>query len=105
MTTATLRTASDRIAAVKRMIRALGRDPSEWDVGDLAWLRSIHSVVEDATSRAVSALRDNGITDEEIAGVLCVSRQAVSKKWPGGGRYVGAAGRYRTPRDTGDIDA
>lgn len=105
MTTTTQRTVADRLAAIRRMIRSLGCDPSEWDVGDLVNLVDLRNDVGDAMTRAVRALRDQGITDGEIGRVLGISQQAVSKRWPGDGRYVGAAGRYRTPRDTGDIDA
>jgi CRP-like cAMP-binding protein len=105
MATVTLRTTADRIAGVNRMIRALGRDPSEWELSDLSRLATLRAYAENATDRAVVALRDQGVTDREIGEALGVSRQAVSKRWPGGGRYVGAAGRYRTGTQASDDDA
>jgi hypothetical protein len=95
MATTTLRTVADRVSALNRMIVALGRDPSEWEPDDLVRLNYLRGTVDDAIGRAVMALRDQGVTDGQIARVLNVSQQAVSKRWPGGGRYVGAAGRYR----------
>ena len=95
MDTTTRRAVSDRCSGIHRMIRALGRDPAEWELDDLQSLRELAGGLQQAQDRAVYALRDSGHTDAEIGTVLGITRQAVSKRWPGGGRYVGAAGRYR----------
>lgn len=105
MATTTLRTVADRVSALNRMTVSLGRDPSEWEPDDLIRLTYLRSTVDDAIGRAVFALRDGGITDAEIGRALGVSQQAVSKRWPGGGRYVGAAGRYRTKTEERGEDA
>lgn len=91
----TPRTLQDRADAIARMIRALSRDPTEWDVDDLRHLDRLEAAITAARSAAVTAVRDHGATDRQIGEALGVSQQAVSKRWPGGGRYVGAAGRYR----------
>jgi hypothetical protein len=95
------RTLADRVEGVIRQIEALTRDPSEWDPSDLAVFGRLGGAVEHGFDQAVCALRDHGATDAQIAEALNITRQAVSKRWPGGGRYVGAAGRYRKPADSG----
>jgi DNA-binding NarL/FixJ family response regulator len=74
MTTTATRTLNDRAAGIERMIDA---------------------EVTDARSKAIYALRECGVTDSQIGAQLHVTQQAVSKRWPGGRRYIGAAGRYR----------
>lgn len=83
------------------MINALGRDPSEWDLDDLDALVVLQHEISAARDRAVYALREHGTTDRQIGEKLGITQQAVSKRWPGGGRYVGAAGRYRRPAGGG----
>jgi hypothetical protein len=95
MSTTTVRSTDDRIGGIVRMIRALGRDGTEWELSDLRRIADIEDHLFTARDRAIGALRDSGHTDGQIAEALGVTRQAVSKRWPGGGRYVGAAGRYR----------
>jgi hypothetical protein len=97
METTTARSVSDRIQDVRGMINALGRDPAEWTDDVLPELQTLHWTIDLAMGRAVDALRTGGSTDADIAAALQTTRQAVSKRWPGGGRYVGAAGRYRKP--------
>jgi len=96
MSTTTIRSTEDRIGGIVRMIRALGRDGTEWELADLHRLELIEDHLSTARDRAVQSLRDHGLTDGDIAEMLGTTRQAVSKRWPGGGRYVGAAGRYRS---------
>lgn len=91
----TQRTLQDRADAIARMIRALARDPAEWDVDDLRHLDRLEAAITAARSAAVFGMREHGATDRQIGEALGISQQAVSKRWPGGGRYVGAAGRYR----------
>jgi DNA-binding NarL/FixJ family response regulator len=98
MASTTTRTLQDRMAGAHRFVRALSRDTTEWDPDDLAKLQELADAVETVRTQAVLGMRRNGTTDGAIAQALGVSRQAVSKRWPGGGRYVGAAGRYRTPQ-------
>jgi DNA-binding NarL/FixJ family response regulator len=95
MTTTATRTLNDRAAGIERMIRALVRNPEEWDVEDLRLLSAIDAEVTDARSKAIYALRECGVTDSQIGAQLHVTQQAVSKRWPGGRRSIGAAGRYR----------
>lgn len=98
MATRTTRTLQDRADAIARMIRALPRDPSEWDPDDLRLLMQIEAAVNTARTLAVLGMREHGVTDTAIAEALGITQQAVSKRWPGQGRYVGAAGRYRKPK-------
>lgn len=102
MTTTTTRTIDDRCRAIGRQVIALTRNPAEWSPDDLYWLTRLEHLIESARDEAVLGLRDSGHTDSDIAAAMGVTRQAVSKRWPGGGRYVGAAGRYRSPRSADD---
>ena len=92
----TTRTLSDRAYGVARQLSALGRDPSEWDVEDLQLIDSLEARVNELRRVAIYGMRAHGVTDKQIGEELGITQQAVSKRWPGGGRYVGAAGRYRT---------
>lgn len=96
MASTSTRSLADRAGAAKRMIKALANDPTEWDAQDLTRINSLETDLQILRSLVVTALRTNGTTDQQIAEALGISRQAVSKRWPGGGRYVGAAGRYRS---------
>jgi hypothetical protein len=89
----------DRTRFIQRMIRGLGRDAAEWDPEDLTKLYRLEIEIGSARAQIVHAMRENGTTDKQIGDALGITQQAVSKRWPGGGRYVGAAGRYRKPRE------
>lgn len=91
----THRTLQDRASAVQRMIRALARDTSEWDVEDLKIIGRLQAELIATRQVVVYGLRDHGANDREIGEALGITQQAVSKRWPGDRRYVGAAGRYR----------
>lgn len=91
----TLRTLEDRHGGIRRQLRALSRDIAASDPEDLARLQDLAIDCLDLLGQAVRAMRDNGYSDGDIANGLGVSRAAVSKRWPGDGRYVGAAGRFR----------
>lgn len=93
------RTLQDRANGIRRQIRALARTGAEWDPDDLGLLTDLESEVKAARDQVIRALREHGHTDQAIAAALGVTQQAVSKRWPGGGRYVGAAGRYRQPKE------
>lgn len=97
MKTTTTRTTQDRLDGIVRQVSALGRDRSEWELDDLDRLTQLRHLVSGRLHDAVYSLRDAGYTDTEIGRRLGTTQQAVSKRWPGGGRYVGAAGRYRKP--------
>lgn len=99
MSTTTQRTVQDRAAGIERQIRALARNPEEWDATDLRLLGWLENEIAAVRSRVVNGLRDHGVNDQQIGEALGITRQAVSKRWPGGGRYVGAAGRYRKSPD------
>lgn len=103
MPTTTSRTITDRAGAICRQIFSLGHSQAEWEPDDLQWLLTMQKHLDHCCDQAVRACRDNGHTDAEIADAFGITRQAVSKRWPGGGRYVGAAGRYRQSRG-GDRD-
>lgn len=96
MPTTTPRTIYNRAAGICRQVNALAREPAEWDPNDLHLLTCIEAAVASARERVIYGLRDHGSTDKEIGEAMGVTQQAVSKRWPGGGRYVGAAGRYRS---------
>jgi hypothetical protein len=82
------------------MIRALPRNPAEWDPDQLYLLDHLADDIAYARTQAILGMREHGTTDKQIADALGISQQAVSKRWPGGGRYVGAAGRYRQSGET-----
>jgi hypothetical protein len=96
----TTKTLHERIKGATRFVYALGNDNGEWELTELTNLQILEATVEHVRSRAVYSLRDAGYSDGQIGEALGVTRQAVSKRWPGGGRYVGAAGRYRTGTHT-----
>jgi len=91
------RSLEDHAGGIVRYIRALGRNPSEWDPEDLILIRKIRGELDKLEAGAVFGMREHGVTDKQIGEALGITQQAVSKRWPGGGRYVGAAGRYRKP--------
>lgn len=100
MATSTARTVEDRMAGITRQIRALSRSLAEWDPDHMVQLSAMEVAIEEVRRQVVYGLREHGTTDGQIGEVLGITQQAVSKRWPGGGRYVGAAGRYRTPTAT-----
>lgn len=95
------RSTEDVAAGVARQVRALGRRIGNGTPEELIILTRLSAQAEKLLGDAVRQLRDHGTTDAEIGEALGITRQAVSKRWPGGGRYVGAAGRYR-PSPTED---
>lgn len=96
------RTLADRYGGVRRQLRALLAAIAEEDPDSLPLILELQEQIAHGLDVAVHGMRERGHTDGEIAAELGVSRQAVSKRWPGDGRYVGAAGRYRqaTPPPT-----
>jgi FixJ family two-component response regulator len=96
-------TLDDKLGGARRFVTALGKDPSEWDAEYLPKLDELEQLVRDIRATVIYGMREQGTTDKQIAQALGITQQAVSKRWPGGGRYVGAAGRYRkTTTTTGD---
>ena len=91
----TLRTLDDRQGGIARQLRSFGSDIGQSDPHDLRRLTDLSVYCMGLLDQAVRAMRDNGYSDTDIASGLGVTRAAVSKRWPGGGRYVGAAGRFR----------
>jgi hypothetical protein len=89
-------TLDDRLGGVQRFIKVLADDPTEWEPGHLLALARIDGLIDYVRSEAVKGMRESGITDKQIGEALGITQQAVSKRWPGRGRYVGVAGRYRT---------
>jgi hypothetical protein len=96
MSVTTQRTLQDRMAGVRRFMRALGNNPEEWEPYDLVALQHLEDEITIIRSKVVLGLRESGYSDVTMAEALGITRQAVSKRWPGGRRYVGAAGRFRT---------
>jgi hypothetical protein len=96
MATTSQRTLQDRMDGAIRFARALGNDPTEWELDDLIRLELLEGTIRQVRDHAIHGLRGTGHTDKQIGEALGITQQAVSKRWPGGGRYVGAAGRYRT---------
>lgn len=100
MSATTTRSLADRAGAATRMIRALSNDVTEWEPSDLHRISQMEEQLRELRTAVVHGLRTAGFTDSQIAAELGITQQAVSKRWPGGGRYVGAAGRYRTQDTT-----
>jgi DNA-binding NarL/FixJ family response regulator len=96
MRATTDRTLYNRASGICRMIAALGQDPTEWEPMDLEKLSLMEEMIAKVREKAVIGMRESGVTDKQIGEALGITQQAVSKRWPGGGRYVGVAGRYRT---------
>lgn len=82
------------------MVRALGKDPSEWEPDDLTHITDLEFDLTALRAKVIQGLRESGYNDKQIGEALGITQQAVSKRWPGGGRFVGAAGRYRTSTTT-----
>lgn len=95
-------TLDDKLDGARRFVKALAKDPTEWDPEYLPKLDELEQLVRDVRSQVVYGMREHGTTDTQIAQALGISQQAVSKRWPGDGRYVGAAGRYRQTTTTTD---
>ncbi len=94
--TRTIRTLGDRAAGIARQTNALiNAIATDGDPDDLQLLLTLQARLQAGLGQVVYGMRDSGHTDADIARALGTSRAAVSKRWPGGGRYVGAAGRYR----------
>ena len=91
----TTRTLQDRQGGIERQLSSFARDIGQSDPDDLRRLVHLSGYVQGLLASAVRSTRNNGYTDTDIASALGVSRAAVSKRWPGDGRYVGAAGRFR----------
>lgn len=96
----TQRSLDDRLGGVRRFVQALGRNPEEWEPEHLAELRRIELDVAHVRTQVVYGMREHSYTDKQIGEALGITQQAVSKRWPGGGRFVGAAGRYRSTTTT-----
>lgn len=92
----TTRPLDDRHRAVVRQLRALLSDISNEDPDELSRVAELQHILADGLGDCVRTMRDNGHDDAAIGDALGVTRSAVSRRWPGGSRYVGAAGRYRT---------
>ncbi len=98
------RSPEDIAAGVARMIRSLGRKIEGGDPTELTLLIDLKAELDSCLTAAVYTQRDHGHTDGDIGAALGVTRQAVTKRWPGDGRYVGAAGRYRHGPTTNQED-
>lgn len=73
----------DTAQAARRFIRALGRKVGDADPEDLVYLVELRDELEASIATAVDGLRSNSIrSDNAIAAVLGVSRQAVAQRYP-----------------------
>ena len=91
----TLRTLEDRYGGIRRQLVRLVEAIGDEDPSALQLITELRDVLDDGLGDAVHKMRHNGYSDGEIGLALGVSRSAVSHRWPGDGRYVGAAGRFR----------
>ena len=91
----TTRTLDDRHGAVARQLRSLLRSIELEDPTELPRILELQDQLNQGLGDCVRTMRTMGHSDRDIADALGVTRAAVSKRWPGDGTYVGAAGRYR----------
>lgn len=82
-------------ADCRRWIKTLGQRVACGEDELLPELLLLKDDIDRAARVAVAMLRENGKTDGQLAELLGVSRQAVQKRWPEGGRPTGAGARYR----------
>jgi CRP-like cAMP-binding protein len=97
------RSTRDLIGAMRRLMRAAAERVANGETDgtgeeEFAFFVELEQDLHQAMAHAVERMRQNGVTDAEIAAMLGVSRQAVSKRWPGGGRRLGPAARFRRER-------
>ncbi len=64
-----------------RIIRRFGERIAEGDVEALAELADLQAVLDTALDTAVLGLFDQGYSNADVARVLRITRQAVSKRW------------------------
>lgn len=69
-------------AAVRRLVRALGKRIATEDPEALELLLALEGDLGEAWRVAVAGLRGSGFLDREIGEVLGCSRQAVEQRWP-----------------------
>lgn len=89
------RSLEDRFGGIRRQIVRFTAAVGYEDPTELQKILALRDMLDDGLGDAVRRMRTLGHSDADIGLALGVSRAAVSKRWPGDGRYVGAAGRYR----------
>jgi hypothetical protein len=72
----------DVTAAVRRLVRALGKRIATEDPEALELLLDLEADLREAWRTAITGLRGSGFLDREIGDVLACSRQAVEQRWP-----------------------
>jgi hypothetical protein len=70
------------VAAVRRLIRVVGKRIATEDADDLLLLGELDDELRQAWRVAVQGIRRSGFTDREIGEVLGTTRQAVEQRWP-----------------------
>jgi hypothetical protein len=70
------------VAAIRRLVRAMGKRIAEEDPESLLLLRELEQEVRRAWQVAIEGIRHSGATDREIGEVLGTTRQAVEQRWP-----------------------
>ena len=70
------------VAAIRRLVRAMGKRIAEEDPESLLLLRELDQEVRRAWQVAIEGIRCSGATDREIGEVLGTTRQAVEQRWP-----------------------
>jgi hypothetical protein len=79
----TYRETPDVVAALRRLIRSVGKRVATEDPEDLRHLLALREELDRAFETAVAGLRQTGYTDAEIGAALGgISRQAVHQRWP-----------------------
>jgi hypothetical protein len=75
------RETGEYLAMLRRMLRAGARRIADADPEDLAEMVALRAELDEAITKAVQGMHDNGFSWAEIAAPLGISRVAAFKRW------------------------
>ena len=70
------------VAAIRRLIRVVGRRLATEDPEDLRLLVELERELREAWVVAITGMRSTGATDGDIGQMLGTTKQAVAQRWP-----------------------